>query len=65
MFDGISCGQVALERAGIKVDAYFASEIHKKAIEITQKNFPNTVQLGDITQIDNKKLILKILLLAF
>ena len=51
LFDGISCGQVALDRAGIKVDKYFASEIDKYAISITQKNYPNTIQLGDITKI--------------
>ena len=49
LFDGISCGQIALERAGIKVDNYFASEVDKHAIQITQKNFPNTIQLGDVT----------------
>lgn len=48
LFDGMSCGQVALERAGIKVDNYFASEIDKYAIQITQKNYPNTIQLGDV-----------------
>jgi DNA-cytosine methyltransferase len=47
-FDGMSCGQIALERAGIHVDNYFASEIDKYAIKITQKNYPNTIQLGDI-----------------
>lgn len=47
-FDGISCGQVALQRAGIKVNKYFASEIDKYAIKVTQKNFPNTTQLGDV-----------------
>lgn len=47
-FDGISCGQVALERAGIKVNNYYASEIDKYAIKVTQKNYPNTIQLGDI-----------------
>lgn len=52
LFDGISCGQVALQRAGIKVDHYFASEVDKYAIQITQKNFPNTYQLGDVTKID-------------
>lgn len=52
LFDGISCGQVALQRAGIKVDYYFASEIDKYAIQVTQKNFPNTYQLGDVTRID-------------
>ena len=48
LFDGISCGQVALERAGIKVDNYYASEIDKYAIQVTQANYPNTIQLGDI-----------------
>ena len=55
LFDGISCGQVALERAGIKVDTYYASEIDKYAIQVTQKNYPNTIQLGDVTKIDGKK----------
>ena len=48
LFDGISCGQLALQRAGVEVENYFASEIDKYAIQITQKNFPNTIQLGDI-----------------
>jgi len=48
LFDGISCGQVALERAGIIADKYYASEIDKHAIKVTQHNFPNTIQLGDI-----------------
>ena len=48
LFDGISCGQVALQRAGIEVANYYASEIDKHAISITQKNFPNTIQLGDV-----------------
>ena len=51
LFDGISCGQIALERAGIKVDNYFASEIDKYAIKVTQKNYPNTIQLGDVCNI--------------
>lgn len=50
LFDGISCGQVALNRAGIKYDNYFASEIDKHAIKVTQANYPNTIQLGDITK---------------
>lgn len=50
LFDGISCGQVALERAGIPVEVYYASEIDKYAIEITQKNYPNTIQLGDVNK---------------
>ena len=48
LFDGISCGQVAFERAGIPIEIYYASEIDKHAIQITQNNYPNTVQLGDI-----------------
>jgi DNA-cytosine methyltransferase len=48
LFDGISGGQLALQRAGIEVNNYFASEIDKYAIQVTQKNFPNTVQLGNI-----------------
>lgn len=51
LFDGISCGQVALERAGIKVNTYYASEIEKKPIDVTQKNYPDTIQLGDVTKI--------------
>jgi site-specific DNA-cytosine methylase len=50
LFDGISAGQLALQRAGIAVDAYYASEIDKYAISVTDKNFPNTIQLGDITK---------------
>lgn len=48
LFDGISCGRVALERAGIKIDTYYASEIDKYAIEISRKNYPDIIQLGDI-----------------
>jgi len=51
LFDGISCGQIALNRAGVKVDNYFASEIDKHAIKVTQHNYPNTVQLGDVTTV--------------
>lgn len=63
LFDGISCGRVALERAGIKVDKYFASEIDKYAIQVTMKNYPDTVQLGDVTKIDFSKFSGKIDLL--
>jgi site-specific DNA-cytosine methylase len=51
LFDGMSCGQIALERAGFKVDNYFASEIKKIAIETTQLHYPNTKQLGDVTKV--------------
>ena len=56
LFDGISCGQVALERSGIKVKKYYASEIDKYAIKITSKNYPNTIQLGDVACIDSNDL---------
>ena len=56
LFDGISAGQVALERAGIKVDNYYASEIDKYAIQVTMKNYPNTIQLGDVYNIDYSKI---------
>lgn len=51
LFDGISGGQVALQRAGIKVNNYFASEINTQAMKVTQHHFPNTIQLGDVTKI--------------
>ena len=54
LFDGMSCGQIALSKLGVKVDKYYASEIDKYAIQITQKNFPDTVQLGDICELDPK-----------
>ena len=50
-FDGMSCGQLALQRAGISYDKYFASEIDKYAIKVTQTNYPNTIQLGSVTDI--------------
>src|SRR5882757_2681011 len=51
-FDGISCLQLALERAKINVSKYYASEIYKPAIAITQRNYPKTIQLGDINNVD-------------
>ena len=51
-FDGISTGRLALERAGIKVDNYFASEIDQRAIKISRANWDDVVQLGDVNQID-------------
>lgn len=56
LFDGISCGQVALEHAGIKVDRYFACEIKPEAIKVTQHNYPKTIQLGDVTKVDGQGL---------
>lgn len=49
--DGISCGRLALERAGIKVKQYYASEIKGIAIQVTMDNYPDTIQLGDVTKI--------------
>lgn len=51
LFDGMSCGQIALNRAGIKYDNYYASEIKAHAIKVTQHNYPKTIQLGDVTKI--------------
>ena len=56
LFDGASCGQVALNRAGIPVANYFASEIDKYAISITQKNHPDTVQLGSVVDVKSEQL---------
>ena len=52
LFDGISCGQLALQRAGVKVDKYYASEIEPNPIKVTQHNFPDTIQLGDVRNIN-------------
>lgn len=51
LFDGMSCGQIALNRAGIEYHSYYASEIDKYAIKVTQENYPNTIQLGDVTKV--------------
>lgn len=56
LFDGISCGRVALERAGISVEKYYASEIDKYAISVSLKNYPDIVQLGDIRGITEELL---------
>lgn len=52
LFDGISCGRVALERAGIPVEKYYASEIDKYAIQISKKNYPDIIQIGDGWTVD-------------
>jgi len=56
LFDGISCGQIALNKVGIKYDNYYASEIDVHAIKVTQHNYPNTIQLGDIHNIKGSDL---------
>tara|TARA_R100001086_G_scaffold237025_1_gene160849 strand:- start:426 stop:1727 length:1302 start_codon:yes stop_codon:yes gene_type:complete len=54
LFDGMSCTQLALQQCGIEVDTYYASEIDKYAIQVTQENFPNTIQIGDVCNVDPK-----------
>ena len=49
--DGMSCGQIVLKELNIPIDSYYASEIDKNAIKVTQDNFPNTIQIGDVTKI--------------
>jgi DNA-cytosine methyltransferase len=56
LFDGMSCGQIALNRSGIEYDNYYASEVDKYAIKVTQHNYPNTIQLGDVTKVDGNSL---------
>ena len=54
LFDGMSCGRIALDRLGIEVDTYYASEIDKYAIAVAKENYPDTIHVGDITQLDPK-----------
>ena len=56
LFDGLSCGNIALEKAGIKVNNYYASEIDKYAIQIANKNYPDITQLGDVLGVKGKDL---------
>lgn len=56
VFDGMSCGQIALIELGFKIDKYYAAEIDKPAITQTQHNFPNTIQLGSVTDVKAKDL---------
>jgi DNA-cytosine methyltransferase len=56
LFDGMSCGRIALERAGIKVDEYYASELDKYAIQVSRANYPDIVQLGDVRGVDGSGL---------
>ena len=51
MFDGISCGRVALERAGISVDKYYASEVKDIAIKVSKFNYPDIIHIGDVTKV--------------
>ena len=56
LFDGMSCGQIALNKLGVKYDRYYASEIDKWAIEITKKNYPDTIHLGDVRNVRGEDL---------
>lgn len=56
LFDGMSCGQIALNRVGVEYENYYASEIKKHAIKVTQHNYPDTIQLGDVTKIKGSDL---------
>ncbi len=56
LFDGMSCGRIALDRAGVAYNNYFASEIDKHAIKVAQFNYPDTKQLGSVTEIRGKDL---------
>lgn len=56
LFDGMSCGRIALERAGIRVDAYYASEVDKYAMTVSIANYPDIVQIGDVRRVDAKGL---------
>jgi DNA (cytosine-5)-methyltransferase 3A len=56
LFDGMSCGQIALNKLGIKYDNYYASEIDEPAMSVTQFNYPNTIQMGSITELKSSQL---------
>jgi DNA (cytosine-5)-methyltransferase 3A len=56
LFDGMSCGRQALDKSGFKVDKYFASEIDKYAIQVAMANYPDTIQLGTVVDIDGYSL---------
>jgi len=54
LFDGMSCGMLALDRLGIKVDKYYASEIDKYAIQVSAANYPEIIQVGDVCDLKSK-----------
>lgn len=64
LFDGISCGQLALQRAGISVDYYLASEVDKAAIAVTKKNFPETKHIGDVRKVDGTTIVSPFILMG-
>lgn len=56
LFDGMSCGQIALNKLGFKIDNYYASEVDKYAIQVAKNNYPNTKHIGDVTKADASEL---------
>lgn len=56
LFDGISCGRIALERANIKINKYYASEINQYSIQIAKKNYPDTIELGDVRELTREQI---------
>jgi len=52
LFDGMPCGQIALDELGVEVTEYYACELDKYAMKVTQANYPNTIQLGDVCNVD-------------
>tara|TARA_R110002050_G_scaffold143703_1_gene268967 strand:- start:2011 stop:3261 length:1251 start_codon:yes stop_codon:yes gene_type:complete len=56
LFDGMSCGRIALDRLGIKVDNYYSSEIDKYAMKVSEANYPDIIQIGDVTKMNYKEL---------
>ena len=62
LFDGMSCGQLALQKVGANVTKYYASEIDKYAIQVAKENFPNTIHLGDVTKVNAKDLNIDLLI---
>jgi len=64
LFDGMSCGQLALQRAGIKVDYYLASEVDRPAMFVAKKNFPEMEHIGDVREVDGTSMISPFILLG-
>ena len=64
LFDGMSCGQLALQRAGVSVDYYLASEVDQYAMTVTKKNFPETEHIGDVREVDGTSMISPFILMG-
>lgn len=58
LFDGIGCGRVALEKAGFKIKEYYASEVDKYAIKVAKENYPDIIEIGDVTKVSYKNGVL-------